>query len=164
MLGIVLLYVGAVLLLNGVSSLGKSDAKSTAIMNLFTGGIAFIINIINLSRATTPADFYGVGTGLLFAFTYLYVAAVNWYELDGRSLGWYCWFVAITTLPCAYMSFLGGDLRFTVIWLLWGALWYMFYMALAAGRNLGNWLAYASIFVGVFTCWIPGYLMLINKW
>jgi acid-activated urea channel len=164
MLGIVLLYVGAVLFVNGVGALGKVAPKSAAVMNLFTGGIAFIINVVNLIRASSPADYYGVGTGLLFAFTYLYVAISNWYELDGRGLGWYCFFVAITTIPSAYMSFLGGDMRFTVIWLVWGALWYMFYLALAAGKDLGKLLPYSTIAVGVFTCWIPGYLMLISKW
>jgi len=163
-LGIVLLYVGAVLLINGVGSLGKVDGKSAAVMNLFTGGIALIINIINLSRAQTAMDFYGVGTGLLFAFTYLYVAITNWYELNGNGLGWYCLFVAITTVPSAWVTYLGGDNRFTVIWLIWGALWYAFYLALAAKKNLGNFLAYFSIAVGIFTCWIPGYLMLINRW
>lgn len=164
MLGIVLLYVGAVLLINGVSSLGKIDGRAAAVMNLFTGGIALIINIINLFRAGTPEQFYGVGTGLLFAFTYLYVAITNWYELDGQGLGWYCFFVAITTIPSAFMSYLGGDIRFTIIWLIWGALWFMFYLALAAKKNLGKLLPYSSIAVGIFTCWIPGYLMLINKW
>lgn len=164
MLGIVLLYVGAVLLINGVGSLGKIDAKASAVMNLFTGGIALFINLVNLVNAKTTGDFYGVGTGLLFAFTYLYVAITNWWELDGAGLGWYCFFVAVTTVPSALMSYLGGDLRFTVIWLIWGALWYMFYLALAAKKNLGNSLAYASIAVGVFTCWIPGYMMLIGKW
>lgn len=164
MLGIVLLYVGGVLLINGVAGLGKADGKSAAVMNLFTGGIALVINLINLFNAKTTPDFYGVGTGLLFAFTYLYVAITNWYELDGRGLGWYCLFVAITTIPSAAMSYLGGDLRFTVIWLIWGALWFMFYLALAAKKNLGNLLSYASIAVGVFTCWIPGYLLLIGKW
>jgi len=164
MLGIVLLYVGAVLLINGVGALGKVDGKSAAVMNLFTGGISFIINLVNLTHAKTPVDFYGIGTGLLFAFTYLYVAITNWYELDGRGLGWYCLFVAITTIPSSMVSYFGGDIRFTLIWLIWGFLWFLFYLALGAKKNLGNLLAYSSIAIGIFTCWIPGYLMLIDKW
>jgi hypothetical protein len=164
MLGIVLLYVGATLLINGVAQLGKIEGKSAAIINLLTGGLGLILNIASAVRATTPAEYYGVGTGLLFAFTYLYVAATNWYELDGAGLGWYCLFVAITTLPSSLMAYLGGDLRFTAIWLLWGALWYMFYLALGAKKDLGKLLPYTTIMVGVITAWIPGYLMLANYW
>jgi hypothetical protein len=164
MLGIVLLYVGAVLLINGVGGLGKIDKRSVAVLNLFVGAIAFLIDVILLWRAHTTPEFYAVATGLLFAFTYLYVGITNWFDLDGRGLGWYCLFVGLTTVPCSVMSFQAKDMRFGVIWLIWGVLWLSFYLSLAAGKNLGKWLAYGTIAVGIGTCWIPGYLMLIDKW
>lgn len=164
MLGIVLLYVGAVLLVNGIGLLGKIDNKSTAMMNLLTGGLGLIINIISLTRATTTVEYYAVGTGLLFAFTYIYLFLTYWFDLDPGGLGWYCLFVAITAVPCSVMSYLSGDSKFTVIWLIWGALWFLFYLAMALKVPLGKFLAYATIAAGTLTAWIPGYLMLINKW
>ncbi len=49
--GVGLLYVGCVLLLNGIAMLQKIDAKAQAIMNFFTGGLYVAINIINLGFA-----------------------------------------------------------------------------------------------------------------
>ena len=37
MLGVVLIYVGVVLILNGVGRLCNVDAKSSAVFNVFTG-------------------------------------------------------------------------------------------------------------------------------
>ena len=43
----------------------------------------------------------GAGFILLFAFTYLWVAANNFLNAGGRAFGWYCLFVAITAIPAA---------------------------------------------------------------
>ncbi|MGL2813753.1 AmiS/UreI family transporter, partial [Helicobacter pylori] len=40
MLGLVLLYVGIVLISNGICGLTKVDPKSTAVMNFFVGGLS----------------------------------------------------------------------------------------------------------------------------
>ena len=69
MLGIVLLYVGIVLINNGISRLCNIDEKSAAIMNIFTGALAVIIDTVNVIQG----EYYAVGTGLLFGFTYLFV-------------------------------------------------------------------------------------------
>ena len=46
MLGTILLYVGMVLMSNGLFRLQKIDDKSNVVMNLFTGGLSLILNII----------------------------------------------------------------------------------------------------------------------
>ena len=46
MLGIVLIYVGVVLILNGIGRLYNVDAKSSAVFNVFTGMLSFILNIV----------------------------------------------------------------------------------------------------------------------
>ena len=46
MLGIVLLYVGIVLINNGIARLTKIDAKSAAVMNIFTGALSVTLNIL----------------------------------------------------------------------------------------------------------------------
>ena len=43
MLGIVLIYVGVVLILNGIGRLYNVDAKSSAVFNVFTGMLSFIV-------------------------------------------------------------------------------------------------------------------------
>ena len=48
MLGVCLLFVGIVLINNGMCALYKVDGKSTAVMNILTGGLSLFINFVNL--------------------------------------------------------------------------------------------------------------------
>jgi len=168
--GIGLIYVGCVLLINGIGMLKNFDLKALAIMNFFTGGAYVVINIINLAFATTSgagiSAFYGVATSMLFGFTYLFVGLVDWFKLDGRPMSWYCFFVGVNTIPCSILSFKGGDPRFGVIWLIWGFLWLLYWVAGAFEKVKvnGKFVAISTIFVGVCTCWIPGYMLLANWW
>ena len=164
MLGVMLLFVGSALLINGVGGLGRIDAKSMAVMNFMVGGLALVATIVQIIRASTPADFFAVAATLLFTFTYLYVAISLWFDLDMRGFGWFCFFVAFTTIPYSLVSFENGDPRFGTFWLIWGALWFMFYLANSAGKDLGKVLPFAVIAVGVLTCWIPGLLILTERW
>lgn len=167
MLGIVLLYVGAVLFVNGFMLLGKADAKGAAILNFLTGILTLLINVtiivVNAAGEGDPALYYAAGTGLLFSFTYLYVGAVNMWELDGRGLGWYCLFVAITALPSSALAF-ESDARFGVIWLGWAFLWFVYFLLLALKIQIVKFAGYATIAVAVATAWVPGYLLLAERW
>ena len=164
MLGLILLYVGAVLFVNGVGGLGLAERRSVAVLNFLVGALALVAQLISLVRAQTPADYYLVATGFLFTFTYLYAAICGWFDLDLRAFGWFCLFVALTTLPCAWLAFQGPDLRFGYLWVIWGLLWLMFYLAYVPGLKFGRVLPFATIGVGVFTCWIPGLMMLVGHW
>ena len=73
MLGVCLLFVGIVLINNGMCTLYKVDGKSAAVMNILTGGLSVFINAVNLVQG----NYYAAGTGLLFGFTYLFVAFVK---------------------------------------------------------------------------------------
>lgn len=168
--GIGLLYVGAVLLLNGIGMIKKYDLKALSIMNFFTGGVYVVINAINLAYAVfngaTIDAYYGVATGMLFGFTYLFVGLVDWFALDGGPMAWYCFFVGINTIPCSYLSFQGGDARFGVIWLCWGFLWLLYWVAgaLPQVKLSPSLVPAATIIIGVATCWIPGFMLLANWW
>ena len=70
MLGVCLLFVGIVLINNGMCTLYHVDGRSAAVMNIFTGGLSLFINFVNLVQG----NYYAAGTGLLFCFTYLFVA------------------------------------------------------------------------------------------
>lgn len=58
MLGIVLLYVGIVLISNGCYGLLGIEDKSNVVMNLFTGGLGLVLNIIaigiGVAQGQTP--------------------------------------------------------------------------------------------------------------
>ena len=161
MLGIVLLYVGIVLINNGISRLCNIDEKSAAIMNIFTGALAVVIDTVNVIQG----EYYAVGTGLLFGFTYLFVGINGIFNLDKRPYAWYSLFVAINTIPCAYLSFTQDlDWRMGIIWILWGILWVTAFIEIILKKKLGRFVPYLAIFEGIITAWIPGFLMLVNKW
>ena len=103
MLGVSLLYVGAVLTINGIGRLTEIDGKSLAVMNFFTGGLSVIANVILL----VCGEYYAAATGLLFGFTYLFIGLNAVFNLDGRVLGWFSLFVAINTVPAALLSLEG---------------------------------------------------------
>ena len=70
MLGVCLLFVGIVLINNGMCSLYNVDGKSTAIMNIFTGGLSLFINFVNLVQG----NYYAAGTGLLFCLSLIHIS------------------------------------------------------------------------------------------
>ena len=160
MLGITLLYVGIVLINNGIARLCNIDEKSASVMNIFTGFLAVILDTINV----TEGEYYAVGTGLLFGFTYLFVAANSIFKLDKRPYAWYSLFVAINTIPCAYIEWLNGDWRMAVIWILWGVLWVTAFIEIILKKDLGKFVPYLDIFEGIVTAWIPGFLLLRGLW
>ena len=161
MLGIVLLYVGIVLINNGISRLYNIDEKSAAVMNIFTGALAVIIDTVSVIQG----EYYAVGTGLLFGFTYLFIAINSIFNLDKRPYGWYSLFVAINTIQCAYLSLTQGlDWRMSIIWVLWGILWLTAFIEIVLKKNLGKFVPYLAIFEGIITAWMPGFLMLVDRW
>ena len=169
MLGVVLLYVGIVLINNGIARITGVDEKSPSVMNVFTGILSVIINIIaiihgDFENIDSLGDFYSAATGLLFGFTYLFVAANSIFNLDNRLYGWYSLFVAINTIPAAYISFVGdGDWKMAVIWILWGILWLTGFIETVLKKEL-KFVPYLAVFEGIVTAWIPGFLILTNLW
>ena len=169
MLGVVLLYVGIVLINNGIARITDVDAKSASVMNVFTGLLSIIINIITIIHGDfetidSIGDFYSAATGLLFGFTYLYVAANSIFNLDGRLYGWYSLFVAINTIPAAWIEYsVNGDWRMAVIWILWGILWLTGFIENVLKKEL-KFVPYLAVFEGIVTAWKPGFLILTNLW
>lgn len=171
MLGCILLYVGMVLMSNGLYGLGKIGDKSNVIMNLFTGGLGLILNIIALGYGACVGKpalwFYESATGLLFAFTYLYVALNTIFNLDGRLYGWYSLFVAINSIPAGILCFTnhyGGNDLYGIIWWLWGILWLTGFIECTLHKSLGKFVGVLGVIEGIITAWIPGFMMLTNTW
>ena len=168
MLGVCLLFVGIVLINNGICSLCKIDKKAASVMNIFTGGLSLFINFTNLAQG----NYYAAGTGLLFGFTYLFVAANNLFGLDPKPFAWFSSFVAVNALIFGTMEGFVGipawgiqpDIRWAAIWYLWAILWGTSFVEDICHKKLGKFVPVLQIFEGVVTAWIPGVLMLIGLW
>ena len=167
MLGLVLLYVGAVLVINGLAMLGRIAPREAAILNIFTGVVSF--------SASFYAIFFQGGEeiaigafGLLFAFTYLWVAYNNLTGQDGRGLGWFSLFVAITVLPLFWQVWQGaetfGAQWLALNWAAWSVLWFSFFVIGVCGKpHLTGKVALLAIAQGVVTAWVPGLLILLQR-
>lgn len=168
MLGVCLLFVGIVLINNGVCALYQVDEKSSAVMNILTGGLSLYINFVNLVQG----NYYAAGTGLLFCFTYLFVAFQKLMKLNPIPFAWFSGFVAVNALIFGTVEgFLGSaalglapDIRWAAIWYLWAILWGTAFVEDVLGRKLGKFVPCLQIFEGVVTAWIPAVLMLLKLW
>ncbi|MDF0606303.1 hypothetical protein HZU77_011665 [Neisseriaceae bacterium TC5R-5] len=164
MLGVILLFVGIVLINNGAARLLGFDPKPTAVLNIFVGLLSVSLNIIILFKAPTAIAYYQAGTGLLFGFTYLFIALNLIFNWDTRPYGIYSLLVAIIAVPAAFVALQAGDVRFFIIWLLWSLLWLTGFIETVLQRHLGHFVSYLLLFSGVMTGLIPGFLMLIQQW
>jgi acid-activated urea channel len=168
MLGVCLLFVGIVLINNGVCTLSNVDKKSAAVMNILTGGLSLFINFTNLVQG----NYYAAGTGLLFGFTYLFVAFMNIFDLDPRPFAWFSTFVAVNAIIFGYVEGIAGsealgiaaDWRWAAIWWLWAVLWGTSFVGDILGKKLGKFVPMLQIFEGIVTAWIPGVMMLLGVW
>lgn len=168
-----LLYVGAVLFVNGLALVGVVKGTSLVPMNIFVGILQVVTPFYLIFSADgDQATIVGASGLFLFGFTYLYVAANNTWNLDGTGLGWFCLFVAISACVYSYWNFSGyaalegtdaatGDLL-GVLWATWAVLWLLFWFVLGLGKSAftrftGAWCAAQGIYTGL----IPA-LVLLN--
>ena len=142
MLGVCLLFVGIVLINNGMCTLYHVDGKSTAIMNIFTGGLSLFINFVNLVQG----NYYAAGTGLLFCFTYLFVAFKQVFKSRSHS---FCMVFYLRGSQCVIFGTIEGftgstalgitaDIRWAGIWYLWAILWGLRLWRISAGKSWEN--------------------------
>ena len=168
MLGVCLLFVGIVLINNGICNLMNVDKKSAAIMDFFTGGLSLFINFCNLAQG----NYYAAGTGLLFCFTYLFVAINNVFDLSPIPLAWFSTFVAVNAVTFGIVEGITGsealgitaDWRWAAIWWLWAILWGSSFVTDIMGKNLGKFVPCLQVFEGIVTAWIPGVMLLLDIW
>jgi putative amide transporter protein len=137
LLGIVLLYVGAVLVVNGIWLIGTAEAaeapagsaaqagavavearptfiegKEVAVINIFTGFVGVVVAVTYAVQGNAKGDLptiQGAGYILLFAFTYLWVAFNQFLNSGSHGFGWYCLFVSITAIPAGIYTLIDGD-------------------------------------------------------
>jgi uncharacterized membrane protein len=138
LLGVVLLYVGVVLIVNGLWLLGQAraaEAKPTptaggagavaveshptyienrevAVLNIFTGFVGVVAAVTLAVQGNQNEDIASIraaGYILLFAFTYLWVAFNQFLGVRGHAFGWYCLFVAVTAVAAGIYTFSNAD-------------------------------------------------------
>lgn len=191
LLGVVLLYVGAVLVVNGIWLLGQARASAAGeggsaaaeghpffiqnreitVLNMFTGFVgvtAAVTLMIQGNRDEDLASIRGAAYILLFAFTYLWVAANNFLNAGGRAFGWYCLFVAITAIPAGIFTFdnaNGNDasIYLGIDWFAWAILWFMFFLLLALDRPIARATGALAVLEGIGTAWVLGILLLEDQ-
>ncbi len=150
MLGVVLLYVGAVLVINGIWLLGQArvasageagataaeshpffiQGREVAVINVFTGFVGVVAAVTFMIQGNRDDDIDAIrsaGFILLFAFTYLWVAANGFLNAGGRGFGWYCLFVAITAIPAGIYTLNNADgndasIYLAIDWFAWAVL------------------------------------------
>lgn len=147
MSSVALIYVGAVLFINGLLLLGWLSPREAAPMNIFVGALQIFTPTYLIIVAAGDSDEIFAAAGIyLFGFTYLWVGINQAKDYSQRGFGWFALFVAVCCVVFSLDSFINtGDAGFGVIWLLWGVLWFMFYLV------LGLELAPLTEATGIFT-------------
>lgn len=165
LLGLSLLYVGAVLFLNGLWLLGRIGDKEIWIINAFSGGITLLVSLkLAFASDANAASIKAAALTLLFTFTYFWVAMNRYNQADGRGLGWFSLFVSITAIPVAIETLIQANTLwgtwFGLCWVAWAALWFLFFVLLALQKPIGRVTGWLTMLEGIFTGWLPGYLLL----
>ena len=172
-----LLYVGAVLFVNGLSLMGVVRGNALIPMNLFVGILQVITPLYIIFTANgDQATIVGASGLFLFGFTYLYVCMNNAFNLDGTGLGWFSLFVVFAAIVYCVWNFSHsgalsaaanaagnnsvGDLL-GVLWASWAVLWLLFWLVLGLGKTgltefTGAWTAAQ----GIYTGFIPALILL----
>jgi hypothetical protein len=191
MLGVVLLYVGAVLVINGIWLIGQArvasagEAGATAaeshplfiqgrevtVINVFTGFVGVVAAVTLMVQGNRDDDIDAIRGGgfiLLFAFTYLWVAANGFLNAGGRGFGWYCLFVAITAIPAGIYTLNNADgndasIYLAIDWFAWAVLWFLFFVLLALDRPIARLAGGLAILEGIGTAWVFGLLLLLEQ-
>ncbi|MHA6266989.1 AmiS/UreI family transporter [Aliiroseovarius sp. CAU 1755] len=162
LLGITLLYVGAVLVLNSIWLAGRIEDREIIVINVAVAAISTSIALGLAIGATDQTGMRDAAMTLLFAITYGWVAYNRASGSDGRGLGWFSLFVAITVLPMAFVAAppsLWG-MWMAANWAAWSGLWFIYFLELGLGWNIRKLTVATTFATGVLTGWLPGLLFL----
>lgn len=171
MSSIALLFVGAVLLVNGLVFLGRVDAKAAIPINILAGSLLVLTALLQVAAVSpTSPDYRMVAFGAvgftLFGFTYLTVGANSLFGGTGTALGWYCGWAALIAATLATVNFASfTDPRLAWLWVAWSVLFLSFFLALISGNHqLGYAAGILAIIQSVTTASIPGLMMIDESW
>lgn len=169
---LMLLFIGSVYLINGLSLLGRVDAKGAAPLNLFIGASLVLVTVhlaldMGVFMPETPsAEIIGTIGYPLFAFTFLYVGILNYSGHGDAGLGWYCgWSAMVSAGLSAAFFLIFQDSASGLLWAVWTVVFTSFFLLivmklerlrLATGRFV--------VVAGFTTCVIPSVMMMLGMW
>lgn len=166
-----LLFVGAVLLINGLVLLGKIEPKSATSINILVGGglaaaAAYLVIPLDLESPTALPVIAGAVGFTLFSLTYLTVAFNALAGTPGKTLGWYCgWAVLISAFLAVYHFATVDDPRMAALWTAWTVLFLAFFLAIVVRPYWGDSFAGMLAIIQSFTtCTIPAMLQIADGW
>lgn len=164
-----LLYVGAVLFINGLMLLGKIEPRAAGIFNLFVGALQVITPTVLIITANGRTEQILSASGIfLFGFTYLYVGIGLLGGFDTTGVGYFSLFVAVMAVGYSFANFqvlTPHDRPFGVIWLYWAFLWLLFFLLLGLKRDhLTRYTGWVTAIEGWVTAAIPAYFILTGYW
>ncbi len=161
-----LLFVGAVLFVNGLALLGRVEPRAAAPINLFVGALLVVVVLyLALPAGEDLAPVFTASGFLLFGFVYLYVGIINLTGHAATGVGWYSGWAAGVSLLIALITFSRDDVKFGILWLLWALLFTMFFLVLALGlARLTTVTGWITVVEAIITATIPGLLLLLGAW
>lgn len=157
---------GAVLFLNGLMLMGKAEAKSVGVFNLFVGVIQ-VINPFYLLMVSDQNhwDLYSNGVIFLFGLTFLYVGVTALKGLDGSGLGWFSLWVAIIAVVYTLTSIVHfHDAVNAITWGMWAFLWFLFFLSNSLQMKIDHYLGKVAIIQSWVTLTIPALLYFLGIW
>lgn len=148
---------GAVLFLNSLMLLGKAEAKSVGIFNIFIGIIQIIIpSYLMISAGENNWDLYNVAAIFLFGLTYLYVGVTVLKGLDGSGLGWFSLWVAIIAVVYTITSIVHfHDIVSALTWGMWAFLWFLFFVSNTLKKKIDAYIGIVAFVQSWVTLTIP---------
>ncbi|MCL6573823.1 MAG: AmiS/UreI family transporter [Bacillus sp. (in: Bacteria)] len=157
---------GAVLFLNSLMSLGKAEAKSVGIFNIFVGAIQIIIPFyLMVTSDQSNWELYNVASIFLFGLTYLYVGITILKGLDGTGLGWFCLWVAIVAVFYTITSIIHfHDVVGALTWGMWVFLWFLFFLSNALKKEINYYIGIVAFVQSWVTLTIPALLYFLGVW
>lgn len=169
-LGLSLFFVAITLLINGVSTWRKTDAKSMAVFNVITGFVIVAVNLIALFRldgtlaSADLAQFYmNTTAGFLFGFTYIFIAANLLLNLNPEPFGWFCLCVAVFAVVNAVGAFMAASIWIGLLYVLWAILWLEgFLQFVTKTKGMDKIYPYLAVFEAVVAAGVPAILMLLD--
>ncbi|WP_026918571.1 AmiS/UreI family transporter [Gordonia shandongensis] len=166
MSSLALVFVGAVLLSNGLVFLGAMSARAAIPINLLVG--ALLVATALLAAIPAGADrltVFGALGFALFGITYLVVGVSTLLDAEGSGVGWYCGWAAVIAAVLAGVHFAAGDARIAWLWVSWIVLFAAFFLAaVGGGERFGTGAGVVAVIHSVTTATVPGLLMVDGAW
>ncbi|QRY63033.1 amidase substrates transport protein [Gordonia sp. PDNC005] len=167
MSSLALVFVGAVLLANGLVFLGRMSPRAAIPVNLLVGALIVTTALLGAVPAALDerAMLFGALGFSVFGFTYLIVALNSLLDADGSGVGWFCGWAAIVSCVLAMVSFGDGDPRLAWLWVSWVVLFTAFFLAATVDdARFGRAAGVVAVIQSVTTGTIPGLLMVGGTW